>query len=94
MLDIVFRGNQVVSLSGRFDAAQAQKAIDAFKSITESCTIDMTELDYISSAGLGIILETYKRLDDNGQALTIKNMNRHIRRIFEVSGLNKLFPDN
>jgi anti-anti-sigma factor len=92
VLEIIFKDNGVVALSGRFDAAQSRMATDALESITESCTIDMTDLDYISSAGLGILLETYKRLDDSGQVLILKNINRHIRRIFEVSGLDKLFP--
>jgi anti-sigma B factor antagonist len=80
-----------VKLSGRFDAARADEAGRKFESITETCTIDMADLDYISSAGLGILLSVHKRLLDSGHRMTLKNMNPHIRRILQISGLDKVF---
>lgn len=91
MFKIALMDDGAVSISGRFDAAQADKAKAFLDSIAESCTVDMTDLDYISSAGLGILLATYKRLADGGCSMTLKNMNQHINRIFQVSGLDKVF---
>lgn len=91
MLDIVFDDSGNVSLSGRFDASQAEKAERAFASVTSSCVIDLKNLDYISSAGLGVLLATFKRLDDSGHTLALRNMNDYIRRIFQVSGLDRIF---
>ncbi len=51
----------------------------------------MTDLDYISSAGLGVLLSAHKRLLDSGHKMTLKNMNPHIRRILQISGLDKVF---
>ncbi len=91
MLEItVGQGGEIV-LAGRFDAAQAAKAQERFGTIAASCVIDMRHLDYISSAGLGILLATYKRLNDRGQTMTLKNLNSHIGRVFQVSGLDKVF---
>jgi anti-sigma B factor antagonist len=91
VLEIKFSDKGEVVLSGRFDAAQADKAKDKFESITSSCVIDLKNLEYISSAGLGLLLATYKRLDDNGQSLVLKNMNDYIRKVFQVSGLDRVF---
>ncbi len=91
MLEITFRDPGEVALSGRFDAAQADKVREAFDAIADNCTVDMKELDYISSAGLGVLLATYKRLDQIGCRLVLKNMNQYIRRIFQVSGMDRIF---
>lgn len=80
-----------VKLAGRFDAAQADEASRTFDGITGTCLIDMTDLDYISSAGLGILLSVHKRLLDSGHKMTLKNMNPHIRRILQISGLDRVF---
>lgn len=91
MFDISISDSGEVRLSGRFDAARAADAGRVFDGITKTCTVDMTDLDYISSAGLGILLAAHKRLLDSGQQMTVKNMNQYIRRIFQISGLDKVF---
>lgn len=91
MLEIKFIDAKNVILSGRFDAAQEKKAMEALQALTQSCVIDFTDLDYISSAGLVVLLSTLKRLDASGHGMVLKNMNSHIRRIFQVSGLDRLF---
>jgi anti-sigma B factor antagonist len=91
VLEIKFGDEGRIVLSGRFDAAQADMAKEKFSSITSSCVIDLKDLDYISSAGLGLLLETYKRLDDNGYSMVLKNMNDYIFKVFEVSGLDRVF---
>lgn len=91
MLEITIGGDGEIKLSGRFDAAQAAKAQEILVKINAPCVIDMTHLDYISSAGLGTLLATYKRLNDAGHAMVLRNMNSHIARIFQVSGLDKVF---
>lgn len=91
MFDIALADDGSVTIAGRFDAAQADKAKGFLETITGSCVVDMKDLDYISSAGLGILLATYKRLDDKGHTVVLRNMNNHIKRIFQVSGLDKVF---
>lgn len=91
MFDIKIDGNDIVILTGRFDASQVEKAELIFADITQSKTIDLKKLDYISSAGIAIILSTQKRLDENGYGLKLINMNKHIRDIFRLSGLDRIF---
>ena len=81
----------LITFKGRLDASQVDRARIVLDSLTESCTIDFNELDYISSAGLGILLATQKRLSDSGHGLTISGMNRHIREIFHIAGFEIVF---
>lgn len=91
MLDINKNENGDVILSGRFDASQVDKAKAVFNDINDSCIIDFKDLDYIASAGLGVLLMTQKRLKDNGKGLKLINMNKHISDVFLYAGFNQLF---
>ena len=90
MFEINHIKNHLISLSGRLDASQAEKASVVLNNVLESITLDFKDLEYISSAGLSIILVTQKRLKDNDQEITIKNMNRHIREIFRYAGFDQI----
>jgi anti-anti-sigma factor len=48
-------------------------------------------LTYISSAGLGLLFATQKRLVDTGDALELINLNPHIREIFQIAGFDNIF---
>jgi anti-anti-sigma factor len=81
-----------VSLSGRFDAAQVEKARAVFDQVKVSTVVDFTELEYISSAGLGILLMTQRRLHEGGGGgLKLVNLNKHIRDVFQYAGFDKIF---
>lgn len=91
MFEITMGADGVVSVSGRFDASQVDKARDFLFSLTEGKTLDFSRLDYISSAGLGVLLAAQKRLNDRGHGLRIINLNNHIRDIFHFSGFDQIF---
>ncbi len=80
-----------LKLSGRLDAAQAISAEAAFAAIDASAVIDMSALEYISSAGLGLLLKTHKRLMGQGAGLKLVNVNPHIADILHYSGFDRLF---
>ena len=83
--------NGTVRLAGRFDAAQVDKAQEVLSRITQSCVVDFSNLDYISSAGLGILFATQKRLREANQKLTLTNLNSHIRDIFRIARFDLIF---
>jgi anti-sigma B factor antagonist len=91
MLEITMGSNDEVLLTGRFDAAQVDKAKSFFTGISEGKTVDFAKLEYISSAGLGILLATQKRLQDRGQGLKLINVNSHIRDVLHFSGFDQIF---
>ena len=73
------------------DAAQAANAQAFLDKVDGACTVDMAQLEYISSAGLGVLLRTHKRLMTGGSGLELVNVNSHINDIFSYSGFDKLF---
>ena len=91
MFDIKRGDNGQLRLCGRLDESQAARVREALDAIVETATIDFGELDYISSAGLGALLGTQKRLNESGHSIKLINMNRHIRNIFHVAGFDLVF---
>jgi anti-sigma B factor antagonist len=91
MFDISQKEDGTVAVGGRLDAAQANRAQEFLDNVSGPCAIDMGELEYISSAGLGVLLRTHKRLMAAGQGLKLVNVSKHINDIFAYSGFDKLF---
>ena len=90
MLSIKRINQEQVSISGRLDASNAQKASDFLSQHQGPVVIDMSDLAYISSMGLSILVETYKRLDAEGHSMTLKNLNSHVRDVFRFTRLDQL----
>ena len=80
-----------VQLAGRLDAAQCDKALQFLDGVAAPRVIDLAGLDYISSAGLGVLLKTQKRVMSGGQGLRLVNVNKHIRDIFKYAGFDRIF---
>jgi anti-sigma B factor antagonist len=91
MFNIEFGDNGEILCSGRLDAAQCAKAEEFLSSVEGASTLDFAQLEYISSAGLGILLKTQKRLVANSAGLKIINVNNHIHDVFRYSGFHSIF---
>ena len=91
MFAIEFGENGDILCSGRLDAAECAKAQDFMDSVSGSSVLDFAQLEYISSAGLGMLLKTQKRLVERGAGLKIINVNNHIHDVFRYSGFHSIF---
>ena len=91
MFDIALTQEGAVHLSGRLDASQVEKAETVLGRLSSSTVIDFKDLEYISSAGLGILLKTQKRLNESGNALKLINMNKMIRDVFHIARFDLIF---
>ena len=91
MFEIKYGDDGKIVCTGRLDAAQCEKGQAFMDQISTSRTLDFSQLDYISSAGLGILLKTQKRLAESGAALKIINVNNHIHDVFHYSGFHAIF---
>jgi anti-anti-sigma factor len=91
MFEIEAAAADRVVLRGRFDAAQEARAKEVFDRISGSCTLDLEELSYISSAGLGLLVALQLRLSRDGEGVTLTNVNPHIRELLRLSGLDQVF---
>ncbi len=86
----------VVSVKGRLDAVSSplfEKELSGL--MTEGgkdFVIDFSQLDYISSAGLRVILATAKKLKEKEGKLFLCSLQEMVREVFEVSGFSAIIP--
>ena len=77
-----------VTIVGRLDTTTAPQLEAEFKqsiSGVEKLVLDFAELEYLSSAGLRVLLAAQKVMNKQGE-MVIKNVNETINEIFEVTG--------
>lgn len=77
-------------VAGRLDSLTSpdveQRILAAIDGGATSLLLDLSELTYISSAGLRVVLIAAKRMRDTGGRLAVCSANRLVNRIFDVSG--------
>ncbi len=79
-------------LSGRLDASKVDRAAEFFDALSEPTVVDLRQLDYISSTGLGLLIKTQKRLREaKTDGLRLVNVNPHINDIFRYAGFHHVF---
>lgn len=91
MLTIEKVNDHQLKFIGRLDANQADDALEALSKQDETVTIDMSELSYISSMGLGVLVNTYKRLSENGHTVKLVHLSNHVRDVFKYTRLDQVF---
>jgi anti-sigma B factor antagonist len=87
-------GNQAVyAVSGRLETITAPELEEALKTGLDGIaglTLDFTELDYISSAGLRVVLFAQKKMMAAGGKMKILNPNEIVSEIFDVTGFSDI----
>jgi anti-sigma B factor antagonist len=91
MFAIDASGEGVVVVTGRLDASQCPKAQSFLDDVQGAVTLDCSGLEYLSSAGLGVLLKTQKRLMATSGKLRLTGVNRHLQDIFRYSGFDQIF---
>lgn len=91
MFDIEQTEEGVIRMVGRLDAAAAIRLERFLIEIESSAIVDFEALDYISSGGFGELFAAQKRLKAAGEALTLRNLNPHIRELFAIAGFDAFF---
>ena len=54
--------------------------------------IDLSELDFMDSTGIGVLIGRYKRMKDKNIPIFIANPSSHAERIFKITGLYDIMP--
>ena len=89
-----FNDNELVlTVEGRVDTITSQeleKEINDEFGNFNSLILDLSSLEYISSAGLRVLIATQKKLKKQDIPMTIKNVNDAIKEIFRMSGFDKI----
>ena len=82
-----------IAFSGRMDSAAAEEADNAVQQNIDGVTkltFDFSELEYLSSAGLRILLGAQKIMNQQGE-MEIINVNEGIRDVFAMTGMLDIF---
>jgi len=85
----------VVRLIGDLDPATASQLrtefIDLVGHGVRTVTVDLGGLDFIDSTGLGVLVGGLKRLREHGGDLALRSPSASALKVFEITGLTKLF---
>lgn len=82
----------MMGISGRLDTVTSPQLENEVKNVPEEITdfcIDMKDLEYISSAGLRVLLTISKKMKGKG-SFTICNVNESVKEIFDVTGFSDI----
>ncbi len=88
-------GITIAAFEGNLDTNTAPDAEERLgellgKGVTK-ILVDFTTLNYISSAGLRVLLVTTKRLGGTGGSMRICGLNETVDEVFEISGFSTIF---
>jgi anti-sigma B factor antagonist len=90
VLELRVEEGGVVKVQGRLDAAESDRALATLEKLPGPLTLDCAQLEYISSAGISVIMQTWKRLNTQGSALRMVGMTPRVRNVFAYAGLDKV----
>ena len=79
-----------LEITGRLDTTTApnlEAVINEISEATKELIFNMAELEYISSAGIRVILSAYKKMNQSGGIMRIEKANDIVREVFEMTGL-------
>jgi stage II sporulation protein AA (anti-sigma F factor antagonist) len=88
-------GILIVTLSGRVDSASSPELeaslLRHLGSGEKKLLVDFADVEYISSAGLRVLLLLAKKLKDGGGRLVLSGMPESVRLVFELAGFLPIF---
>lgn len=79
-----------LEITGRLDTTTApnlETVINEISEDTKELIFNMAELEYISSAGIRVLLSAYKKMNQSGGIMRIEKENDIVREVFEMTGL-------
>lgn len=90
------KGNiNIIKVKGRLDASTSNKLEEALNEFTNQekarVIVDCAELEYISSAGLRVLLATAKKFQQNAGKIYLSTLNTNVKQVFEISGFISIF---
>ncbi len=84
-----------IGLTGRLDGTTMQQLERTFLELVEAghhvIVFDLTELEYISSAGLRVMLLSLKKTKAAGGKTALFGLNENVKEVFDISGFSQIF---
>ncbi len=89
------KGVNVISIKGRLDVTTTSSLDQTFAKLFEAekvkVLVDCAELEYISSAGLRVLLTAAKTAKKTNGNIALACLNENVKQIFEISGFTSIF---
>ena len=89
-------GIVIFSITGQLDASMVSMVNDDIQGVLESdcktLIFDLEELNYVSSAGLRILLYAAKKMKSKNGAIALCALNNNTHKVLEISGMTRFFP--
>lgn len=86
----------ILKIKGRLDAGTAGSLEESLTTFNDEpkvrVLLDCQELEYISSAGLRVLLASAKELKKTGGKIGLIALNPNVKQVFEISGFTSIFP--
>lgn len=82
-----------LKLSGRLETATSaafQKVVDFELEEIRELKVDMKEVEYVSSAGLRVLLAAKKKMKAKNGSMTVHNVNEEVMQVFEITGFRNI----
>ena len=82
--------NATIALTGNLTVASAPDLEASLNSLPEdvtNVTLDLTDLEYVASAGLRIIVASEKSLREKGGSICLAHPNEEVMEILDITGL-------
>ena len=82
-----------LEITGRLDTTTApnlESVVNELSEDTKELVFDMSGVEYISSAGIRVLLGAYKKMNTNQGIMRIEKANDMVREVFEMTGLLEL----
>lgn len=90
MLELRVDPSGIVFIQGRLDAAESDRALATLDQLPGPLTLDCAQLEYISSAGISVIMQTWKRMEAQGSSLKLVGTIPRVRNVFAYAGLDRI----
>ena len=89
-------GLVTLKITGRLDTTTSpnlDSVINELPEDTKELVFDMSGVEYISSAGIRVLLRAYKKMNSNQRKTRIENVNDIVREVFEMTGLSEMINE-
>jgi len=84
-------GTAILSLTGRLDTITSPKLQEALTEaipLSDAIELDFSGIDYVSSAGLRVLLFGQKSMQSADKTMTLTNVSSEVMEVFEVTGFS------
>ncbi|MCU9615168.1 STAS domain-containing protein [Caldibacillus lycopersici] len=87
-------GNTIMKISGEIDAYTAPKLKETINQLTKedgkNVVIDLTDVIYMDSTGLGVLVAAFKKIKTNGGSFILTGLSNRLQRLFTITGLSEI----